>query len=70
MTKKLTITLNEEATENYLNISSNHVEAEVNEDCLPSGLDILITISPPFGSTAFMGSTELGAAKIELIEND
>jgi len=70
MAKKLTITLDEEATENYLNMSSSHVEAEVNEDCLPSGSNILIMISPPFGSTAFIGNTEIGAAKIEFVEND
>ena len=70
MAKKLTITLDEEATKNYLNLSASQVETEVNDDCLPSGSDILISISPPFGSTAFMGSAELGAVKIEFVENE
>jgi hypothetical protein len=46
MTKKLQISLNEQATENYLLWARSQVEAEINADCEPSGVCIRVDIDP------------------------
>lgn len=68
MKQKLIITLDEEATEKYLEIARRKTTAEVDEDCVPSGVDISISIGPvPFGSSAYMGSEEIGEVTTELV---
>lgn len=73
MKKRLVIELSEEATENYLKWSAAKVEAEVDEDCEPSGSIISICIGPAhYGSEAF-GYTgqrlvEFGDAEAKLID--
>ena len=70
MKNKLTITLDEETTEKYLYFSAKKTEAEVNEDCMPSGPSLLIEISPVFGSTVSIAKgadwQELGVVSIKL----
>ena len=70
MKKKLTILLDEETTEKYLNISAKKTESEINEDCMPSGPSLLIQISPVFGSTVSIAKgedwEELGEVSINL----
>ena len=70
MKKKLTITLDEETTEKYLNISAKKTEAELNEACMPSGASLLIKIMPPFENTVSIAIgadwEELGEISVEL----
>ncbi|MCH8567701.1 MAG: hypothetical protein LAT67_05530 [Balneolales bacterium] len=66
MGAKLIITLDEEATQNYLGYARKMVEAEVNEDCEPSGITISVSICPPYGATVFAGPTEFGEADVVL----
>ncbi|MFT6207067.1 MAG: hypothetical protein ACJA0T_000971 [Colwellia sp.] len=68
MTKKLVITLDEKATENYLKLAGQKVEAEVNEDCMPTGCAITINIEPSYlESTAYFGTTEIGEVTVGLV---
>ena len=69
MPPKLVITLDEETTEQYLDLAGKQTKAEVDADCEPSGVSISIHIAPdPYDSAAFMGHKELGEAKVELVE--
>ncbi len=72
MSKKLIITLNDEITDKYSSLARSKTQAEVDEDCSPSGVTIRIDITPPFGDTAFFldGSewVELGEVSVELNE--
>ena len=62
--------LDEETTEKYLYFSAKKTEAEVNEDCMPSGPSLLIQISPVFESTVSIANgedwEELGEVSIKL----
>lgn len=69
MNEKLVITLDENATRNYLEKSIKNTTAEVNADCLPSGVSLRIDICPPFGHCVYFyenGKWEkLGEAEVE-----
>jgi hypothetical protein len=75
MPQKLIIELSQEATVKYLAYARGKTEAEVNEDCEPSGCTISVDIAPgPFDSCVYAKQNgrliELGEAKIKLIEVD
>ena len=59
MSKRLQITLDEEATQKYLEWASAILEAEVDEDCEPCGCSITVEIGGPYGSPVF-GNTDEG----------
>lgn len=65
MGSKLVITLDEEATKNYLARAREITEAHVNVDCEPSGMVLSVEIAPPFGVFVSMGGTDLGEATVE-----
>ena len=52
MSKKLQITLDEEATRKYLAWASANVAAHVEADMEPCGCSITIDIGGPYGSSA------------------
>jgi hypothetical protein len=75
MSQKLIIELSQEATEKYLACARGRAEAEVNNDCEPSGYTIRVDIAPgPFDSCVYAEQNgefiEFGEAKINLIEVD
>lgn len=53
MSKRMTITLSGEATRRYLSLAAAKTEAEVEEDCVPSGGSLKIEISPHFRNTVY-----------------
>jgi len=71
MSKKLQITLDEEATGKYLAWASANVAAHFEADMEPCGCSIVIDIGGPYGSSA--GCTrngeyfEFGDADVELV---
>jgi len=71
MAKKLVITLDEETMKKYLDMASEKTEAEVNEDCEPSGPSLLIDIAPgPYEADVyFEGKVEIGEAKVDLVDS-
>jgi hypothetical protein len=66
--KKLTITFSQAQTAKYLEIASRKTEAEVNADCLPSGVDIVIEVGSPFGVTAMVDGHDLGEVGFDFVE--
>jgi hypothetical protein len=73
MPQKLIIELTEEATVKYLTYARERTEAEVNEDCEPSGSTIRVDLHP-FESTVYAEQNgrfiEFGEAKVDLVEVD
>lgn len=71
MRQRLQITLDELATQKYLERVGDMVAAEVSEDCEPSGCFLMISIGGPYGSTASIEDgdryMELGEADVELV---
>ena len=71
MSKKLQITLNEEATKKYLEWASGRLKAEWDEDCELSSCMIKIEISSMWGSTAYgqnaKESIEFGDVEIDWV---
>jgi hypothetical protein len=75
MSQKLIIELSQEATVKYLAYAREITEAEVNNDCEPSGCTIRVDIAlGPFDSCVYAQQTgefiEFGEAKINLIDVD
>jgi hypothetical protein len=72
MSKRMTITLSEEATRRFLSLAAAKTEAEIEEDCVPSGVCLKIEISPPFGNTVYFGGRmeEIGEADVSFWEKD
>ena len=69
MGSRLVITLDEEATKNYLARAREITEAHVNADCEPSGVTLRVEIGPtPYGTSVSMGNVDLGEATVELID--
>ena len=66
VSKKLTITFSEEVTERYLEIAGKKLEAEINADCMPSGVTITIEVEPAFGCLAFVEGQEIGEVELTL----
>jgi hypothetical protein len=71
MSKKLQITLDEKATQKYLEWASAKLTAEVDGDCEPCGCSITIDIGGPYGSSVFGhtgdGRLDLGEAEVDLV---
>ena len=70
MSKRLQITLDEEATKKYMAWATKRAEAEGEADMEPCGRTIVIEIGPSWmGSSAFDGGgqIEFGDADVELI---
>ncbi|WP_139800794.1 hypothetical protein [Geothermobacter hydrogeniphilus] len=65
MGKKLVIILDEETTSKYLRLAGEKTEAEVTEDCEPSGSSLTIHISPtPYDSSVCYEDREIGIASV------
>lgn len=65
MTESMVFRLSPEATTKYLSLAAARTQAEVESDCLPSGVEISVNIAPaPFKSTAYFGAEELGDVEI------
>jgi len=69
MGKKLVITLDEPATSKYLELVAKQTEAELNEDCEPSGATLIIDIEPSivYDSSVSFGDHEIGIVSIDLV---
>ena len=71
MSKKLQITLSEEATKKYLEWASVTNKAHWDEDIEPCGCTLIIEIGGPYGSSAYgntsNGPLEFGDADVDLI---
>ena len=67
MTQKMVITLDEKTTARYLEIASTKTSAEIEADCLPSGMELIISICPPFGDFVYVGTEEIGEVKIDFL---
>ena len=70
MSKRLQITLNEEATKKYLEWASKRSQGEAEADMEPCGRTIMIEIGPSWmGSSAYDGGgqIEFGDADVDLI---
>ncbi|WP_148894985.1 hypothetical protein [Geothermobacter ehrlichii] len=69
MAKRLIITLDENTTNNYLWIAQNKTKAEVDSECEPSGIILIIDISPePYGASVICENDEIGVASVELVD--
>ncbi len=72
MKQKLVITFDETMTAKYLELAGQKTEAEVNADCVPSGVTLIIDIGGPWGDSATFVSgnrhTQIGDVDVELIE--
>jgi len=67
MTKILSIQLSPNATSRYLELAAAQVEAEVNDEVLPCGVEVRVEIAPiPFDSIAYFGEHELGKVIVNL----
>ncbi len=71
MSKKLQITLDEEATKKYLEWASGKLEAEVDADMEPCGCSIIVEIGGPYPSSAGCKVNgkyfEFGEADVDLV---
>ena len=69
MGKKLVITLDESTTRNYLELARKKTEAEVNEECEPSGSSLTINIAPiPYDSNVICENNEIGIASVDFVD--
>lgn len=71
MSKKLQITLNEEATKKYLEWAVKRSEGEGEADMEPCGRTIMVEIGPSWmGSSAFDGGGEIefGDCDVEFVD--
>ena len=72
MSKRLVITLSEEATSKWLELAAARTEAEVVDDCEPSGSSMLVEISPLYSDCSYYHEgdlTELGEVDVVLTED-
>ena len=71
MSKKLQITLDEEATKNYLEWASALVTAHLEADCEPCGCSITIDIGGPYGSSVSSAGAgerlEFGEVEVDFV---
>lgn len=69
MSQKLQITLDEEATKQYLEWASRRSQAEGEADIEPSGRTIMVEIGSWMGSSVYDGGgqIEFGDADVELV---
>jgi len=65
--QKLIIEFTPAQTKKYLELAGAKTQGELDEDCLPSGMSILIDICP-FGDSASVGDIDLGEVKVDLID--
>jgi len=69
--QKLVITFDEAVTEKYLKLAGQKTEAEVNAECCPCGVSLLIDLGGPWGNSASirMGNNiiELGDITVDLV---
>ncbi len=64
--KKLIIEFSESQTEQYLQICRQRTKSEVQEDCLPTGATIQISLDPMFGDWAEVNGQEItGEVKVD-----
>ena len=69
MSKKLVITLDESTTRNYLKLAREKTEAELNEDCEPSGSSLTIDIgSSCYDYCVRCEKNEIGVASVDLVD--
>jgi len=69
MSARLVITLDEEATKNYLARARAITAAHIDADCEPIGVTLTVEISPiPFWCSVSMDGFELGEVAVKLIE--
>jgi hypothetical protein len=66
MSQKMVITLDEKTTARFLDIASRTTSAEIEANCLPSGVELKIAICPPFGNIVSIATEEIGEAEINL----
>ena len=71
MGKKLVITLDELSTRKYLELAAKKTEAEVNEDCEPSGITLIIDIAPTkvYDSSVSIGNNEIGIVSVNFLDD-
>lgn len=71
MSQRLQITLSEEATKQYLKLASERTEAEVSQDCEPSGARISVDIWMLMNSVSFEFDNntriDIGECEVELV---
>lgn len=73
MTKRLVITLSEEATAKWLALAAARTKAEVDEDCEPSGSSLLVDIHPLLSDCSYYREgelTELGEVDAVLTDGE
>lgn len=68
--EKMIIELSEEQTEKYFEIAKQKTTAEVNENCIPSGVSITIHISPPFGDYAEVNDQDIGDVIVKFTDDN
>jgi len=69
LAQQLNIRLSPEATKQYLKVQQAFVEVQVNADLEPSGKNLQIEFGVPFDEhSAYLGTTYLGEATVEVIE--
>lgn len=68
--EKMIIELSVEQTEKYFEIARQKTTAEVNEDCIPSGVSITIHISPPFGDYAEVNGQNIGDVLVKCTDDN
>jgi len=57
-------------TKKYFEIASSKTTAEMDEDCLPSGVTIEVDVIPPFGTVASVEGKSLGHVAFDIIDID
>jgi len=62
--EKMVIEFTPDQTEKYLAYARKHTSAELGEDCMPSGLTIVIDLCPPFGNIARVNDLDLGDIEV------
>jgi len=69
MARQICFRLSEEATEKYFEIQQTFIEAQVDEDSIPQGLDLRIEFGAPLPDNyAYLGSHFLGEVVTEITE--
>ncbi len=63
-TQKIVIEFSASQTAKYLEIVSRKTTAEIDDECLPSGVSIIIEVCPPFGEFANGNGHGLGEISV------
>ena len=65
--KKLVIEFSPEQTEKYFEIVSRKMTSEVGDDSLPSGIQIIINVIPPFSDHAIVNGIDIGDIDLDFL---